>query len=172
MSSIIEFYRGGKKNAHGVTLEEIWDFSLEKKEAAHNYIQWLFPTKEKSAFNPAAPTLTDRDIEIFRGSEELKSNLQRSFWEMMKFYGFAMTGRGGYFLLPSQNFEERRRVWLTPGNHNFLRLTRMLKSLGMLGLELEAKLLFIALCSLFPRSEKIIGETTKNEWVKAVRDLQ
>ena len=35
-------------------------------------------------------------------------------------------------------FPARSRVWLTPGNHNHLRLTRIMDSLSTLGLRAEA----------------------------------
>jgi hypothetical protein len=38
-------------------------------------------------------------------------------------------------------FLERSRNWLRPGNHNHLRLTRIMQSLWILGLRAEAKAL-------------------------------
>jgi hypothetical protein len=51
------------------------------------------------------------------------------------------------------------RNWLHAGNHNHLRLTRMLRSLRVLGLEREAATLWDALRVLYER-ERAAGRRT------------
>jgi Opioid growth factor receptor (OGFr) conserved region len=51
-------------NLHGVDSEgrklaEIWAWDFEELECAHDYIQWLFPLMEVSAFNPDAPLVNE-----------------------------------------------------------------------------------------------------------------
>jgi len=45
-------------------------------------------------------------------------------------------------------FAERAKNWVTPGNHNHLRITRVLKSLRLLGLEPETAGFFECLAFL------------------------
>jgi len=92
------------------------DASLEH---VHDFIQWLFPLRERSGANPTAPRLDDEAIAAFHARPELGANLRRSYERMLAFY---KAGDG----------------WLTPGNHNHLRLTRMMISLRTLGLRDEA----------------------------------
>ena len=67
-SPLVEFYlgRGGAGSA-GYSLQEIQnDWSDQQLELVHNYIQWLFPLTEFSAFNPSAPVLDSETIARFR----------------------------------------------------------------------------------------------------------
>ena len=57
--------------------------------------------------------------------------------------------------------------WLTPGNHNYLRLTRILKCLGLAGLEKEKSALKNALNVIYLQHGEVIGETTKKFWDEA-----
>lgn len=92
-------------------------------EYTHDFIQWLFPLRERSGANPSAPLLDDATVAAFHTRPELRVALRRSYERMLAFY---KAGHG----------------WLTPGNHNHLRLTRMLISLRTLGLEDEARALY------------------------------
>lgn len=96
------------------------DASLEH---VHDFIQWLFPLRERSGANPTAPRLDDATVSAFHQRPDLRANLRRSYDRMLAFY-------------------KADRGWLTPGNHNHLRLTRMLISLRTLGLEGEARELY------------------------------
>jgi hypothetical protein len=60
--------------------------------------------------------------------------------------------------------------WLTPANHNFLRLTRIMKSMTLLGLRSCAQALLACLEQLY-RGEagKTIGSRTMRYWRDAVR---
>jgi hypothetical protein len=67
-------------------------------------------------------------------------------------------------------FLERSRNWLRPGNHNHLRLTRIMQSLSILGLRAEAKALQRCLTSDVyegPGRQRITRETYEF-WVDAV----
>jgi hypothetical protein len=61
---------------------------------------------------------------------------------MLVFYGLEDTRTASALhIVRSERFPERARVWLSPGNHNHLRLTRMMESLSALGLREEARAL-------------------------------
>jgi hypothetical protein len=84
-----------------------------KLEEVHDYIQWLFPLPERSAFNPFAPLLTSQDIEQLRQNSAALENLRAAAERMRVFY------RGN-------------QHWLTAANHNHLRISRIIRSLSLI----------------------------------------
>jgi hypothetical protein len=157
-SPIVAFYRGQGNDHRGRTLPQIWSFSLAALEGAHDYIQWLFPLAEPSAFNPFAPILTPADIATFRAEAMIQAHLARSLRVMLHFYGFTPE------VVAAPDFAERAAVWLTPRNHNFLRLTRILKSLRLLGRAADTDALRAALERLARDHSRIIGPDTLSFW--------
>lgn len=78
MSAIVDFYRDekGVANPSGYSLFDIlhnWEDG--DWEGVHDFIQWVFPLKEPSNFNPDAPLLTEEDIALFRADDDLKTAL-------------------------------------------------------------------------------------------------
>ena len=64
-TALLDFYAGRGTDSEGRTLQEIrrWDF--QRLEAVHDYIQWLFPLRVRSQFNPDAPLLDDETVRRF-----------------------------------------------------------------------------------------------------------
>lgn len=169
-SDLIRFYLGEQPDHRGRMISDIWGWDSVKLEAVHDYIQWLFPLVEKSAFNAEAPLLSEHEIENFKESKKLKERLRKSFVLLLSFYGLSFKREEGELeIMRSVNFEERSRNWLTAYNHNFLRITRILKCLCALGLESYASLLLKALECLYEDYEAVIGKTTLWYWRDAVR---
>lgn len=164
--TLLRFYAGEGTDDRGRTIADIWGYSHEELEDVHDYIQWLFPLADRSAFNPGAPLLDDKTIARFRRDAVLRTNLERSLRVMLEFYGLAIAGDE---ILRVPSFGERSRNWLTPGNHNFLRLTRMLKSLSLLGLEDRARQLLQALQGIDGKRPGVIGERTLGFWQRALQ---
>src|SRR3954463_3005118 len=132
---LLRFYEGAGTDDRGRRIDEIWRFTNDELETVHDYIQWLFPLAERSAFNHGAPLLDDETIDEFANNETLHRNVEHSLRVMLDFYGLAIAGAE---ILRVPTFTERSRNWLRPGNHNFLRLTRMIKSLKLLGHDARA----------------------------------
>lgn len=167
---IIRFYSGTGSTPDGYTLSEIWGWNRENLEYVHTYIQWLFPMRERSNFNPSAPTLDDGTIQEFTTSPQLQENLIKSFQLMLDFYGFEMSGdKGDIKVTRSSNFELISPYWLNPYNHNLLRITRILNSLRTLGCGEYAKAFLLCLHELYKQYHDEIGENTMNYWNNAVR---
>ena len=162
-SRILDFYRGGQDD-QGRTLDEILAWPDEQLEGVHDFIQWLFPLPERSSANPSAPILERETIAAFHASEELQDRLRQSFLRMMRFYGLEFHPEK---IQPAKNFSARSSNWLTPGNHNHLRLTRILHSLRLLGLESEAQALFRALSQLYESHPGRITFRTYEFWKNA-----
>lgn len=162
MSKIIDFYLKDSSNCDGLSLEAIWAFSDNDLEQSHDVIQWLFPTVEPSMFNPDAPSLTNRDIELWKANPELKINLRESFNRFLSFLGFEYED-GTLFLKHKKN-----NVWCG-FNHNWLRITRVLNCLTTLGLDLECKCLYQTLKSLYESNEYEITDEVFSYWKAAAK---
>lgn len=104
-------------------------------EVCHNYVQWLFPTKEFSRVTPDAPVLDEATIEAFRSDDLLRNHLRAAFIRILSFYGLRLTPAA---VVKGPNWAARKSNWFTENTHNRLRITRILKSLNALGLKPEA----------------------------------
>lgn len=147
---------------------DVLDYSFDDLEYHHDFIQWLFPLTERSNANPSAPVLSLEEIGAFRASHEAQDSLLRSLDVMLAFYGL---GRHSHARAVDRapSFSARSRNWLTPGNHNFLRLTRILRSLTILGQPAEARALLVCLRGLAsdPYYATPIGSRTLAFWEAA-----
>jgi hypothetical protein len=172
MSRIVDFYRGETLSSSGVGIETIWGWNDRQLEVVHTYIQWLFPLREPSQAVPGSPTITEAEARVFRQDAALKERVLHSFRLMLGFYGFAMSPAAdpahGMTIAAAADFDAKRRRWLTTGNHNHLRITRILKSLILLGLKREAQEWFAALQRVYVANADIIGRTTYEYWRNAV----
>ena len=152
---LTRFFAGGEDD-QGRTFDEILGWEDARLEMVHDYIQWIFPLPERSGANPWAPVLDAETIAEIRGSAEMQERLRAGFLRMLVFYGFALKGGA---VSGGPRFAAASRNWLHAGNHNHLRLTRMMRSLRVLGLEREARTLWEALRSLY-ESESAAGRRT------------
>lgn len=165
---LVEFYAGQATDFAGRRIDDIWRLSLDELEYNHDYIQWLFPLRERSGVQPDVPVLDDATIHAFDASD-LHDRLERSAHVMAGFYGLEIAHEdSGVVVRRSSSFDERRRDWLTRGNHNFLRLTRIMKSLATLGHEDLAGAWLRALLSIYDDYANVIGEVTLGYWRDAV----
>lgn len=165
MKPIISFYKGLTPDRFGRTINAIWAFDDTQLEDIHNYIQVLFPSRTPSQF-VNAPLLDDATVRAFHDDPDLRDRLLRSLDLMLHFYGLR---REGTDIVPAEDFEAKARNWLTPYNHNFLRLTRILICLKTLGLPQWADALFHQLQAIYHTHQAIIGAETFRYWSEAVR---
>jgi hypothetical protein len=170
-SPVIRFYRGLGTDHSGRDLAGILQWDDNALEEVHDFIQWLFPLNEPSGASRHAPVLTAADITAFRSDATLKANLRRSLVRMLTFYGFRlMDDDAPPEVVRAGHWQTRAGTWLHPHNHNYLRLTRMMKSLSLLGLAEYAHALREALLTesgLVGRD--VIGSTTLQYWKNAAR---
>lgn len=132
---IVAFYRGGPDTA-GRTLAQILAWDDERLEMVHDYIQWLFPLRQPSGVNPFAPLVSGETIDAFARDAALRRRLSLALDRMLAFYG--LQRRAARIEIDPDRFPMRSRVWLHSGNHNHLRLTRIMQSLATLGLRDDA----------------------------------
>ena len=166
-SRLVDFYAGRGTDSRGRTIDDVWSMSLDELEYTHDYIQWLFPLRERSAVEPLTPTLDDETVAAFQATD-LRARLVRSAETMAAFYGFQITrDPSGWRVDLAPNATQRQRVWLTPGNHNFLRLTRIMKSLAALGHRDLSRAWLHALREIYDRHATVIGARTLQFWTAA-----
>jgi opioid growth factor receptor-like protein len=169
---ILAFYRREATDDRGRSLDEVRSFEVRQLERVHDYIQWLFPLAEGSAFNPGAPTLTAEAIAAFRADPVLQQELRTSLEVMLRFYGFRLVERVDGSSSPrveeSPDFADRSAEWVTPGNHNHRRITRILRSLQVLGLGGHAAALLERLEQVHTANGAAIGGTTVAYWRAAL----
>jgi hypothetical protein len=137
-SKIIKFYENRARDNYGRKLEEMQKYSYEQLENIHNYIQWMFPLREKSSMNLSAPIIKDKDIAYIKDSSLIKGNMLISTLLISDFWGIGKEFTGNEYFVKSN----RIKLWVTPMNHNFLRVTRVLKSLVLFDMKDEADILF------------------------------
>jgi Opioid growth factor receptor (OGFr) conserved region len=165
MSEIVSFYDGTGTDHRGRRLGEILAFDHDELEQHHDFIQWLFPLAVPSGVLPDAPLVDDACREAFRDRPELRANLRRALAVMLDFYGLALVdGR----VEKSAGFASRSAQWLRPGNHNFLRLTRIMTSLSLLHEPALAAALQSCLESIFAEQPARIGPITIRYWRSAL----
>uniref|UniRef100_A0A8C8RY11 Opioid growth factor receptor like 1 n=1 Tax=Pelusios castaneus TaxID=367368 RepID=A0A8C8RY11_9SAUR len=119
----------------GVYIEEIlnkWKGDYEKLEHNHTYIQWLFPLREQG-LNFYAKELTTYEIEEFKKTKEAIRRFLLAYKMMLEFFGIKLIDKTGN-VARAANWQERFQH-LNESQHNYLRITRILKSLGELGYE-------------------------------------
>lgn len=166
---ILLFYSELSVDDRGRKINEIWQWNYAKLEYTHDYIQWLFPLIDQSRFNRDAPTLTSEVIQTFRTSKELKRNLLKSLLLMLEFYGLKLVYNSSnqIEIVKNDNYSERKKQWINLRNHNYLRLTRILTSLKLLGLENYSQALFNCLSQMYQEEQSAIGLETYNYWKNA-----
>jgi len=163
---IVDFYSGKQRTHPGETLRESMTGAIKragKCPRLHSMAVFLYPTQSIIIFAP--PSSMRSKSPNSRTDPELQAQLLVSLDMMLGFYGFE---RNNQSITCSNSWEERSRNWLRPGNHNHLRLTRILKSLSILGLKTMHMHLWCCL-TLYVRWESgAISGTTMGYWKRAL----
>eukprot|EP00434_Breviolum_minutum_P024174 symbB.v1.2.021340.t1/scaffold1836.1/size99329/11 len=139
---LYSFLRGEKPDdCEGRMLDDILRWDDRTMEAVHDYVQWIFPTDEASMFNSAAPLLSPELQAICRHDEKIQDNFDRILERFLSFLGLQMEGKK---ITKAKHFDSRRvDCWSSfmGMNHNWLRISRVLHCLGMIGKKEEQQAL-------------------------------
>jgi hypothetical protein len=169
---VVRFYdpRVPGRDNNGRTLQKILGYNDVQLEYDHTYIQTLFPLPEASRFNYAAPIVDRATFDTFRARAELRGRLKLSFERLLRFYGLQLleVGNGEVKVTPADNWTMASRRWVVRVNHNHMRITRIIRSLRVLGLEKEAKSFWAMLQDVNNLAERDrIGESSLMFWRRA-----
>jgi hypothetical protein len=170
MSKIVDFYVGSGTDHKLRSWEEIVSQSDDWLEFEHDFIQWLFPLKETSEFSKSAPILTDEDISVLKTELLFRGRMITSLFVMMSFFGLEpkIINNELKFEKDKFYFEERSKVWLSPNNHNYMRITRILKSLCLFGFNKYAETFMQYLLDLKKEFDSDISMTNIEYWMEAI----
>lgn len=150
MSAIIDFYKGDGTDHAGRTLDDVLKLSDGEVEHGHDFIQWLFPLPEASNHFPDAPLLAQEDIEALSTDERLRWRVMSAATMMASFY-------------------DRSPQWITPNNHNFLRITRIIRFLTLIGASAMASSFHAMILDLIKPHEGVVTDQTLWFWKEALR---
>lgn len=145
-TQLIDFYLQSGTDHKSRTFDDILLFSNEDLEKNHDYIQWLFPLKEPSIFNPNAPLLDDETIEEFKTNNKLRNNVIIAWLKMMSFY--------------------LETNWISNNNHNYLRITRILTFLSLCDLSKQMACMLSFVLNQHIKNANLISIETVNYWIK------
>lgn len=154
ISPIIDFYAGTGTATNNRTLATIHEWDYQQLEAVHDFIQFLFPLNERSEVIIDAPVLSHEDIGRFNTDKALQANFLKSLDVILDFYGF----KPGNPIVIADNFKERSEVWISQNNHNYFRISRILKSLKLLGLGHYAERFYMALTDVHAKHPEEMKE--------------
>ena len=138
----VSFYRNllqsepGRRGEDGAFIEEMhddWIDDYDGLESKHGYIQWLFPMFAGEGMNWRATPLTRAGAAKIRNDREMTERLVQSYRLMLRFYGLCLVDEATGALGRSDEYRERMAN-LEAHPHNLKRLSRILTSLGQLGL--------------------------------------
>lgn len=153
-SRLVGYYTGETPDDQGRYLAGIQRWNDDQLEGVHDFIQWMFPLRERSGVNPEAPILDEFTVRQFRSRLDLREKLKASLQRMLAFYGLELNTESNPRVVQASNFTNRSQNWLRPGNHNHLRITRIIKSLKALGVEAEAEAFFVCLSLIYEAEKK------------------
>ncbi|KAK0931511.1 hypothetical protein LTR29_016400 [Friedmanniomyces endolithicus] len=155
------------------TFEQVMLWTDTELENRHDYIQHLFPIPEVSGANPNAPVLTEEVRDAFIADPELQENMRCAWLMMMAFFGWELATeemaedlrvRVGY-PVPRRNFRDlAEQSWLQHSNHNQLRITRIIRSMRILGLYEEAQMMTSALMDADEAAQNVVNAETLKIW--------
>ncbi|VTT99319.1 opioid growth factor receptor conserved region : Opioid growth factor receptor (OGFr) conserved region OS=Nostoc punctiforme (strain ATCC 29133 / PCC 73102) GN=Npun_F4273 PE=4 SV=1: OGFr_N [Gemmataceae bacterium] len=159
----LAFYRGEAHNLRGHSFQAVLDWPDDTWEQVHDFIQWVFPNDKPSAYNPTAPLLTPAIIAGWPSDPLLSANLDAAFARWLRFVSVERDPSGAFCFAESPNLG----VWAHP-NHNWLRITRVLTCLRLLGRREDARHLLEFLEGVAAR-RFAISQDTLSHWRAAAK---
>ena len=122
-------FRSGRMLAEILQQDDFW------LEVTHDYIQWLFPLSDLSRVTPDAPLVDNNIRDTFRTDDVLQKHMRAAVVRMARFLGLTFNG---VTVGKTATWAERKGEWFTENTHNSLRITRILKSMTLLGLQKDS----------------------------------
>ncbi|KAL9652839.1 hypothetical protein ABK040_010871 [Willaertia magna] len=107
-----------------------WFGNWKLLERHHGYIQFLFPIR-LAGLNDFAQPLTFNEVKVFRKDEEIKYRFIKSYKLMLDFYGLVLEDELKGVVSRNPATYKDRYYHLNSSFHNYLRITRILKCMGV-----------------------------------------
>jgi hypothetical protein len=148
-SQLRAFLSGEAQDSRGRTAADLIALSDEQLEQQHDWVQWLFPLPTPSAAVPGSPYLSPDEIEAIRSDARARDTLFRAADRMIVFY-------------------RRTDHWLAAHDHNHLRITHIIRSLGLLVSQDEARRFYRRVMTLQEAAGRPVNEESLRYWKEAV----
>jgi hypothetical protein len=161
---LVDFLLHDGRSEHGWNFNDVMQWSESALEYNHTYIQWLFPLDAPSIAVKSSPFLNHDDFKLLSQSKKVQGRTSRAFYLFLGFLG--LNYRNGQ-VLKKANFDMRSKVWLTPKNHNYMRISRVLKNLTLMKREDEARAFADFLTSM-NESKDVVDDETLHYWRLAI----
>ena len=148
--NFVNFLTNNEPDFKNRFLKDIWNFSDEDIEYTHDFIQLLFPLNEKSsAISNGIYLDSNEAILRIKANKLATENIVKS---------------SKWFL----SFLARNSHWKRKHDHNYLRITRIIKSLRLLVSDQEANKFYESFMQLVDENLKSkINLTTLTYWQNA-----
>jgi len=167
---LLAFMRGSGTDAEDRTLDQILAFDDQLWNCCHNHMQWVFPTEEPSKFNEDAPLLDEQAQLVFKTDCAIQHNLRRTLHRWLIFLGLDAADGDIVAGQPirvrkAPNFDKRiLSCWRGPSNHNWRRISRVLRCLDLTGLQQEKQAFFDCLLEIVAEHPGMIDDDTVRLW--------
>jgi hypothetical protein len=153
----------------GRQLAEILAWPDDELEHHHDFIQWLFPLELPSGANPDAPVVSPKEFAELAKDPKVLEGVRSAFARMLAFYGLQFDENSAK-VTQAANWQQQSQNWAQDATHNDLRITRILHSLTLFGLKVEAQAFYTALEEIFEEPTlKAKRATALNYWQKALQ---
>lgn len=124
---VINFFLGLELDSNSRTISDILSFNEQEIENTHDFIQYIFPTIEKSNYNPNAPLISENLKRLFSENVVAQENFCKTCRLFLHFCGFKCLKSNELF---TPVYE---KSFLSRPSHNLLRISRVLNSLNQIG---------------------------------------
>ncbi len=139
MSAITAFYSNKGHDHQGRTITDLLTHKREWYEGCHDWVQWLFPSREPSNYCAEAPLLNQNDVEFLKERKDkgVSSNINIAVCVFLDFLGLQCSFNKGDLntieVTSNKALKKRHAIWMDALNHNHLRITRFLAFLSIIG---------------------------------------
>ena len=157
---ILRFFLGERVHPNGKTIHEILNMNGPHMGHTGGVIQWLFPLTTPSTHVPRAPTLSLSELKLFRTEPKLRELYLVGVNRFLERFGIALHGGSGSI---EPDFNTKKK-WMYPSYHAFMPITRILRSLKLLGFPDEFATLHKLLLLCNKRCGNRIDKTTLDIW--------
>lgn len=148
MSAYPQFLSGFCPDGHGRYITDLNVRTDEEIENDCTALQWLFPTHEQSPIEPAAWKLDTEDIYTIQRNTRALWRHREAMERMMQFYA-------------------DNKMWLTVGDHNHKRITRIIMNISFIWGMDDARKFWRFIFAMHSRAGCPVNETTLKFWSDA-----
>jgi hypothetical protein len=158
---LLKYFSGERVHPGGKTIHESLNMNGPRIGNTGGVIQWLFPLTTPSTHVPRAPTLSPFELKVFRTDPELRELYLVGVNRFLERFGISVHGNSGSI---EPDFNTRKK-WMYPSYHAFMPVTRILRSLKLLGFpdEFATLLKILLLCNKRCGGDRI-DRTTLDIW--------